>query len=636
MMNLRNTILAAVFGTMCSGMTYAVPTTLNDFLLPGSQPNQSGNFRPPSQCDNCHSGFGLNIEQNFNWKGSMMAQAARDPLYFATVDIANQDAPNSGDLCIRCHSPVGWLGGRSTPTDGSALTGIDLDGVQCHYCHKSVQPSPLGVNPYASDPTYTSTTYGPDQTYLGTLANIPPTTANGMYVVSNVDDRRGPIANASSPHSFLYSPFHLSSGMCGTCHDVSNPVFTKNASNQYVPNTFNAPAPSFDLRTMFPVERTFSEWSISDYNTAGGVFQPEYGTDNGFVSTCQDCHMSRYDGQACAQGVTRQNLGVHDLTGGNTKVGRWVRALYPGDVTAAQVDSGIVRARRMLQRAATLEVEAQVGNGSVFANVTVTNETAHKLPSGYPEGRRIWINLKAFDAQQQLVYESGAYNSSTAVLTHDAQVKIYEIHPGISPGLSGVVGQPAGPSFHFVLNDTIYMDNRIPPRGATNAELAAIQSSVVDHAYPDGEYWDVTDYELPIETDSIEVSLYYQTTSKEYIEFLRDHNTTSNRGNTVYALWDSTGKSAPELMEREHIRVVHPLEPIDDLVIMLDHQTADTLYFSLNWSPINGASSYELFECSSPDDLIGVIVAAPAAPPYILTQPISAEGVRYFRVRSLR
>ena len=84
----------------------AVPTTINDFTLPGSQPNESGTFRPPNQCDNCHSGFGLTIEQDFNWRGSMMGMAARDPLFFATVNIANQDAPESGDLCIRCHSPV--------------------------------------------------------------------------------------------------------------------------------------------------------------------------------------------------------------------------------------------------------------------------------------------------------------------------------------------------------------------------------------------------------------------------------------------------------------------------------------------------------------------------------------------------
>ena len=97
-----------------------VPTTLNDFFLPGSQPNQSGTFNSmPSNCG-CHGGYDLNVEPMYTWRGSMMSQAQRDPLYLASLTIANQDADFSGDLCIRCHSPRGWLGGRSVPTDGGS------------------------------------------------------------------------------------------------------------------------------------------------------------------------------------------------------------------------------------------------------------------------------------------------------------------------------------------------------------------------------------------------------------------------------------------------------------------------------------------------------------------------------------
>ncbi|MCB9391351.1 MAG: hypothetical protein H6506_01730 [Calditrichaeota bacterium] len=616
--------------------SFAVPTTLNDFFLPGSQPNQSGTFRNPNQCDNCHSGFGLDIEQDFNWRGGMMAQAMRDPLFLATMAIANQDAPDAGDLCIRCHSPVGWLSGRSTPTDGSGLTGIDFDGVQCHFCHKMVKPTPLGVNPYPGDATYTATTYGPDQTYLATLgANIPPASANGMYVVSNVDARRGPIADAGSPHGFLYSPMHKSSDICATCHDVSNPVFTKNVNGQYIPNSFDSPSPSFDLRTMFPVERTYSEWSVSDYNTTGGVFAPEFGTDDGVVRTCQDCHMRSYDGEACDQGAIRQNMGRHDLTGGNTIVSRWIKTLNPGATENVMLDSAVARARRTLALSATLELAAEVSDGNVLATVTVTNETGHKLPSGYPEGRRMWLNVKGFDASNVLLYESGAYDAGTGVLTHDAEAKIYEIKPGISPGLAGVVGYPAGPSFHFVLNDTVYSDNRIPPRGVTNAELTTIQSPVVNHVYADGQYWDETEYVLPLETDSIAVTLYYQTTSKEYIEFLRDNNFTDSWGDSIYALWDTTGKSAPEIMEQDYLRVIHPLAAVDDLTIVFVSEGGGQLDFLLYWTPISGAASYTVYSMSSPDDLTGTLIGTVSAPPYALIESNAIEDVRYYRVRAV-
>jgi hypothetical protein len=187
--------------------------------------------------------------------------------------------------------------------------------------------------------------------------------------------------------------------------------------------------------------------------------------------------------------------------------------------------------------------------------VRVTNETAHKLPSGYPEGRRIWLNVKAYDAADNLVYESGAYDPATGVLTHDEDLKIYQIKPGLSPALAPVVGLPAGVSFHFVLNDTVYSDNRIPPRGFSNAAFASIQSPPVAYAYPDGQYWDETTYVLPTSAVLAEVALCYQATSKEYIEFLRDANVTNTAGLVLYDAWVNQGRAAPVAMVQDTVSV---------------------------------------------------------------------------------
>ncbi|NNF07662.1 MAG: T9SS type A sorting domain-containing protein [Candidatus Eisenbacteria bacterium] len=205
----------------------------------------------------------------------------------------------------------------------------------------------------------------------------------------------------------------------------------------------------------------------------------------------------------------------------------------------------------MLQLAATLEVE----NKDFGISVRVYNETAHKLPSGYPEGRRIWLNVVAKDSLGATVYESGAYNFATGELTHDEDSKIYEIHPGLSPSLASALSLPSGESFHFVLNDTVYFDNRIPPRGFTNANFETIQSAPVAYAYADSQYWDDTDYYLPAESDSVTVTLYYQTTSKEYIEFLRDENTTNSAGQDLYDAWVAAGKAAPVVMEQATLKV---------------------------------------------------------------------------------
>ncbi|MCK4755156.1 MAG: T9SS type A sorting domain-containing protein, partial [Calditrichia bacterium] len=181
----------------------------------------------------------------------------------------------------------------------------------------------------------------------------------------------------------------------------------------------------------------------------------------------------------------------------------------------------------------------------------IQNETGHKLPSGYPEGRRMWLNVQVFDDLEQLIYESGNYDPVTAVLTHDADIKVYEIKPGISNALAGLLDKTAGPSFHFVLNDTIYSDNRIPPRGFTNANFEDIQSPPVAYSYADGQFWDITNYPLPENRKSVIVTLYYQTTSKEYVEFLRDENITDTNGQEMYDLWEQNGKSTPIAMVQE-------------------------------------------------------------------------------------
>jgi hypothetical protein len=113
--------------------------------MPGSQPG-STTLDPSSWCDNCHGDYDRAIEPAHNWRGSMMAQAARDPLFLAAMTAAEQDAiwltgtPNAGSLCIRCHSPGGWLAGRAEPVNGSALQGADFDGVSCDTCHRMVDP----------------------------------------------------------------------------------------------------------------------------------------------------------------------------------------------------------------------------------------------------------------------------------------------------------------------------------------------------------------------------------------------------------------------------------------------------------------------------------------------------------------
>jgi hypothetical protein len=176
----------------------------------------------------------------------------------------------------------------------------------------------------------------------------------------------------------------------------------------------------------------------------------------------------------------------------------------------------------MLRNAATLDLTLTTSDTAKIATVRVTNHAGHKLPTGYPEGRQIWLNLRAYNAGGDLIYESGAYDQASGLLLRDPAVKVYEIKQGITPELASLLRKPTGESFHFVLNNTVVKDNRIPPQGYRRAQFDQPGLRPVGATFADGQNWDETVYILPMETERVHAALYYQTASKEYVDFFAD------------------------------------------------------------------------------------------------------------------
>ena len=549
----RFLISLAGLGGLISCASFAraqAPTTLDNFFHPGTQPDTSKgkNFAPfvsAENCRACHEVYGPPVEYPIysRWAGSMMANAARDPLFQACLTIANQDVAFSGDLCIRCHAPNGWLGGRSTPTDGSALIGEDFEGVSCNFCHRMVDPEfKAGVSPPRDDLILEA---------LASAGLLPLQPGNAGYVVDPDDARRGPFDDV--PYNFhgvdiVYSPFHSESDQCATCHDVSNPAYVRQPDGSFALNAFGEEHPTLDKTDMFPLERTYSEWANSTYATigvdAGGVFGGNHPT--GVMRTCQDCHMPDTHTYGCAFEITeRDDIPSHDFNGGNSWMQEVLYNLYPDDLQAEYLADSQDRAIYMLQNAATLEVKPD----ACSIKVRIYNETGHKLPTGYPEGRRMWINVEFWDDALNVLAERGKYAWASAELT-TSNTKVYEAHLGPDAAIAKFAGLPEEPSFHFALNNKYYKDNRIPPRGFSNAAFAAVQAAPVAAAYAEGQYWDDTLFRIPPTATTAEVSVYYQTASREYITFLRDENHTNDAGDVVYEQWELTGKSPPVLMSQ--------------------------------------------------------------------------------------
>ncbi len=520
-----------------------LPTTGRDFHEPGTQPLTLMNSIIDSvNCSGCHGGYDEAQEPYRRWSSSMMGQAGRDPVFYAALAIANQDASEAGQLCLRCHAPGAFLDGRTVPGDGSALDPAqgDLDGVTCNFCHRMVDPI---YRPGLSPPA--------DHPILASLPEPPVASPHaGQFVVDPYDVRRGPFALVNFYyHAWEKSHFHLDARMCGTCHDVSNPAFSRLPDGSYVPNQANTAHPTQEKTDEFPVERTYSEWSQSDYARRALDTHGRFGGDKPAVSTCQDCHMPKITGTACIPvlgGAVRPDLPQHNFNGVNSWVLTAVNNLYAGQtgMTAYSIAASQARNRAMLT--AGSELRLALGPGGL--RVRVLNYGGHKLPSGYGEGRRVWLNVRFFGAAGQLLAERGAYNPATAVLD-GSSTRVYEIVHGLDAVMSGITGLAPGPSFHFVLNNTVLKDNRIPPQGFDKRAFVEIQDPPVAASYEDQQYWDDSSFVIPAGAVRAEVRLFHQTSSKEYMEFLLNENTTNTAGQTAYNQWVATGKSSPVQMQ---------------------------------------------------------------------------------------
>ncbi|MCS7249123.1 MAG: hypothetical protein NZ840_12905 [Anaerolineales bacterium] len=528
-----------------------------DFILPGTQPNQlQVSLLDSTDCDTCHSAPIYD-----RWRGSVMSQAGRDPLMWSALAASNNVVPNSGELCLRCHIPNGWFDGHSQDPSGGLMTAQDpRNGISCQLCHRLVDPfPPAGSSDQASII---------DAQIRQNLTHPLPVNAigNAMLIVDPNDNRRGPfeLAQSFSYHTAYRTNFLgqtsdavTRSRLCGSCHNVFNPLLSWDSTrNQYWPNSGTSQATT-KAAPYYPIETTFSEWLQSDYATEAGVYAPQFAGEkaDGIVRACQDCHLTRATGYSADLGFnpfqrdcrTTGCLPIHDLLGANT----WLPQLLLDEEwrlnalsDRSYLEQNRTATQSFLSKAATLSVELLEQNGNKIARVTVTNETGHKLPTGYPEGRRMWLNVCAYASNGTLLQEFGAYHPGTGEVANDT--KIYEVLQGVTPELATLLGVEPGHSFHFLLNNTVLKDNRIPPRGFTNAKFDQDGLRPIGATYADGQYWDTTDFTVPSETARVVVTLYYQVASTEYLDFLRQNGGLD--GESLWSLAQRTPNS-PQVVQ---------------------------------------------------------------------------------------
>lgn len=377
--------------------------------------------------------------------------------------------------------------------------------------------------------------------------------------------------SVSLEHPTFQGNFLQSSEFCGSCHDLTIPI----------------------LNHGMPEQRTYTEWKFSSFSNPA-TFQ---------YKRCQDCHMPTLKHEFSDTSKVTVNpdpllsgyfpyakdrnpdggTSFHKFGGANRDLPMMMKLLYPevdlevigaptGNDTrifpgmlsdrSTMYDRAMRNTEIALKDTLSLDISQPLtynaGDGRWSLRVKVTNNTGHRIPSGYPDGRRFWIALTVKDQTGAVVYQSGYYDEATATLYNDASmtglararsaaidsaqnsVMVYERATG-SANPDGTYA--IAPS---LLNQKIVFDNRIPPMGYdktayfeagtgfisyTGTDAAAVPFDD-SNRYPNSVGFDEVTYSFDAPSDavlSVRAEVYWQTHTREFMEHIRTHDTSNLR-----------------------------------------------------------------------------------------------------------
>ena len=203
---------------------------------------------------------------------------------------------------------------------------------------------------------------------------------NNPLVLADDRSMRGGIdgALANTGHKSKYSELHdrdriESSELCGACHDIVTPVGLH-------------------------LERSFKEWRESIY----AHDKP------GLRQTCNSCHMQGRDAPAADyEGVVVRRVHKHSFAGVDTALTDFPNMEAQREEVQTSLDT-------------TIATELQVCPIPAGTEITLTLENisaGHSWPSGAAQDRRAWVELIAYDGQDNVLWSTGVVDEATALLS---------------------------------------------------------------------------------------------------------------------------------------------------------------------------------------------------------------------------
>ena len=480
-------------------------------------------------CAYCHDDLvdtdGLDVSIGEYWCSTMMASAARDPYWQASVRAETLSHPELKPVieakCATCHTPLAWFTQIAAGQEprlfegglldgGHVLHGLAMDGVSCAVCHQ-VQPTGLG-----EAASFSGGWEIDDNTPLGERDAFGPYTTDErdaliMQKVSGFRPEKGE---------------HLSgSELCATCHTLYTPYL--DSAGQIVGE--------------FPEQTPYFELLHSAYAD---------------THTCQNCHMPEAGGEVQISpmgGPPRAPFSMHAFVGGNAYMLELLKQNGEGlGVTASSenFDATIARARDQLQSStANVAIENLAStNGRLSMDIVVTTLTGHKFPTGFPS-RRAWLHVVVRNGQGQLVFESGAVRPDGSIVgnDNDEAKDRYELHyqevtdPDQVQIYEPILKDTDGGVTTVLLRGSKYAkDNRLLPLGfekhTAGPDFATYGRAAADADFGGGG--DRTRYAVDVGSAKspfvVDAELLYQSVGYRWAKNLDEHDADETRRFAAY------------------------------------------------------------------------------------------------------
>jgi hypothetical protein len=470
--------LYAIIGLVLSVFVIAQVTTL--LAAPNYQEDEpiapDDMFITFDICATCHNNLMDEAGNSFSfvttWQHSTMAQSAIDPYWRASVrkeTIANPPelSETIQDVCVTCHMPMartplnirGELGvlldenGFVNPDN--PLNDLAIDGVSCLVCHQ-IQDLHLGEEE------------GFDGGYV--IDSTTPRGERQVFGIFDVSATNAELMSVSTSFVPVQGEHIGGSELCATCHELITPFLDENG----------------EIAGKFPEQTPYLEWENSSYNGE---------------KTCQDCHMPEAVGGMAISTVSselREGVGQHTFLGANLFLPRLLINSGDNAIDASRVSMQLTSDFLSTQAAKLTLDNVSLADGVLSADVVIESMNGHKLPTAYPS-RRVWVYFAVLDSENNIVFESGGYDTSGLINGNDNDLDgdIYEPHyteitdPDQVQIYETIMIDTLGVPTTTLLRASAYIkDNRIPPTGYDPAtvpqEIAIWGLATEDTNFGDG------------------------------------------------------------------------------------------------------------------------------------------------------